>query len=126
MPAAGISAGARIDGTPLMSAFVGLTYEFDVFQRLAFVRFDWNYVGEIAAKGTDFQDQEEPFDIGDYHTFNLRTGIELNEHFEVDLWGKNLTNEFGVARNIDLAGEGVPTAFTIRPRSVGATLRWQY
>ena len=41
----------------------------------------------------------------------------------LELWVDNLTDEFGVTRSFDLAGDGLPTVFAIRPRTAGATLR---
>jgi outer membrane receptor protein involved in Fe transport len=84
---------------------------------------DWNYTGAIEPRGTDFKTQALPTGIGEFHQLNARIGAQLTDATRLELWVDNLTNEFGVTRAIDLAGDGLPTLFTIRPRSVGATLR---
>gem|GEM_PF-2912194 len=123
-PAVGIRKGQTIEGTPRFTSFVGARYDFDLASRPSFVRLDWNYTGKIAAKGTDFQRQALVFPIGDFHTFAARASMELTDQVSFDLWAENLTDEFGVTRAVDFGGDNLPTYFPIRPRTIGATIRW--
>lgn len=125
-PEIGIFDGTTIEGTADWQTFVGLQYGFPVFDRPSFARLEWAYLGDIEPRPTDFQQQALTHEIGDYHTINVRAGMNLTENVSLDMWVNNLTDEFGVTRAIDLAGEGVPTYFTIRPRTIGATLRFRY
>lgn len=125
-PQIGIRKGQTIEGTAEIQAFLGLQYDFNLFQRRAFARVDWGYTGDIEPRGTDFLVQPQPFPIGDFHTVGARLGTQLTDSLELDLWVDNLTDEFGVTRAIDLAGDGLPTVFTIRPRTAGLTLRWDF
>lgn len=125
-PQIGIRKGQTIEGTPDLQSFLGLQYDFNVFQRRSFVRVDWTHVGDIEPRGTDFLVQAQPFPIGDFDTLNLRLGTSLTEKVRLDFWVENLSDEFGVTRAIDLAGDGLPTIFTIRPRTAGVTLRWDF
>jgi outer membrane receptor protein involved in Fe transport len=119
----GIVADQRIEGVADFTGYLGLQYDFGLFGRKSFARVDWNYTGAIEPRGTDFRTQALPTGIGEFHQLNARIGAQLTDATRLELWVDNLTNELGVTRAIDLAGDGLPTLFTIRPRSVGATLR---
>jgi iron complex outermembrane receptor protein len=125
-PQIGIIEGETMEGTPDLQSFLGLQYDFNVFQRRAFARVDWTHVGDIEPRGTDFIVQAQPYPIGNFDTLNARVGLNLTDQLRLDVWVDNLTDEFGVTRSIDLAGDGLPTIFTIRPRTAGLTLRWDF
>lgn len=119
----GIFRDQRIEGVADFTGFLGLQYDFPVFGRQSFARLDWAYTGAIEPRGTDFRLQAQPTGIGEFHQLNARIGASLGAGVRLELWIENLTNEFGVTRAIDLAGDGLPTMFTIRPRTAGATVR---
>ena len=121
-----IDAGDTIEGTARVTAYVGLQYDFKLLERDGFVRTDYTYTGDIAAKPTDFTDQPLAYPIGEFQTVNLRGAIGLTDKLRFELFASNLFNEFGVSRAIDLDGAAPPTYFTIPPRTVGATLRFTF
>jgi len=118
--------GATVENTPEWLAFVGLQYDFLLFGREGFARVDWNHVGEKVRKAGDFVSQAQPYDIGDYSTVGLRTGVSLGERLRAELWAENLFDEYGVMWALDTGGFNPPTVFPVRPRTVGLTLRWNF
>lgn len=125
-PQLGINADATIEGTAKTTAYLGVQYDFNLIARGGFVRADYTYTGDIAAKPTDFTTQPLRYPMGDFSTVNLRGGISLSDRLRAELFATNIFNEFGVTRAIDLAGAAIPTYFTIPPRTVGVTLRFNY
>ncbi|MCC6009262.1 MAG: TonB-dependent receptor, partial [Rhodobacteraceae bacterium] len=121
-----VSPGDRVENTPDWLAFVGLQQGFNLFGRDAYVRVDWNYVGEKPRKPGDFVTQEQPFKIGDYSIVGLRASVALGERQRAELWVDNLFNEYGVTWALDTGGFTAPTMFPVRPRAVGLTLRWDF
>ncbi len=125
-PEIGIFKGTTIEGTADWQSFVSLQWDFNLTRYDSFARFEWAYLGKIKPRPTDFTLQPLTYPIGDYSTLNLRLGLGLTKNVRLDVWVNNLTDKFGVTRAIDLAGDGVPTYFTIRPRTIGATLRFNF
>ncbi len=108
---------------PETQGFLGLQYTADLFGRSAFARVEVAYVGRKEKKGFDFVNQAQPFPLGDYTTVNLRLGWRFADGVSAELWANNLLDEYGVTYAADSGGLTAPTVWTIRPRSVGATLR---
>ena len=125
-PEAGIVAGDTIEQTPKYSSMAGLRYGYTLARRPGFLRLEWQYVGDQEKKGLNFVNQAQPEDIGDYNQVNVRSGIEATENVSVELWVTNLFDEYGVVNAFDTGGFTVPTVQTIRPRTVGATMRFDY
>ena len=125
-PALGIVKGAKMQGTPDLQSTLGLQYGFELAQRSGFARVDWSYTGRVPNAGNDFRTQAAPFQSGDFHTVNARLGMDITREFRIELFADNLLNEFGVQRQIDVNGGQAPTVFTIRPRTLGATVRISY
>jgi hypothetical protein len=83
----------------------------------AYLRVSGQYIGSAY---TDFNSQGLEF--GDFFTASARAGVKL-EHFEIVGFVDNLTNRNGIASATDLSPFNVATAYRIRPRTVGLTLR---
>jgi outer membrane receptor protein involved in Fe transport len=122
-PAAGIAKGQAVENVPETQAFVGLQYSRPLLGRDAFARVEVAYVGDKEKKGFDFVSQPQPVELGDYATVNLRLGWRFTDAVAAELWANNLFDEYGVTYAADSGGLTPPTVYTIRPRSVGATLR---
>jgi len=122
-PALKISSGKTIDGTPKSQASAGLQYALDLMGLPAWVRGEWSYVGRMENVSSDFVSQVPPYTTGDYHQVNLRAGADLSDDLSLTLFVTNLTDKFDATRQTDVGGQGAPTLWTIRPRTIGATLR---
>jgi len=118
-----IRSGQTIDGTPKSQAFLGLQYFMSLMDKPSYIRGEVSYVGKIANISNDFFAQTPPFQTGNYTQFNLRFGIDITKKMNLVLWGTNLFDKFGVTRQTDVTSQAAPALFTIRPRTIGATLR---
>jgi outer membrane receptor protein involved in Fe transport len=118
-----------LDGDPLpfvpeWSLTLGGDYEWSVLgDSTAYVGGQIAYTGERTA---DFGTRDANGDIheaDDYTTIDLRTGL-LRDHWSLELYGKNLTDEEGI--NDILAPGGFPNGAAgigvIRPRTLGLAL----
>jgi outer membrane receptor protein involved in Fe transport len=75
-----------------------------------------------------FEDQNQPnLRQAGYGLLGLRVGMRFASHWDVSLWGDNLTNEKYLidAGNTGLLF-GIPTVIAGRDRSYGVTLRAKF
>jgi outer membrane receptor protein involved in Fe transport len=123
-PVVGGSSGDPLPYTPKWAAGLRGDYEWGVSNgATAFVGGGVNYIGD---RTFDFESRNDAGDlrtIGSYATVDLRAGAELGRWL-VELYGKNLTNENGIAT---VAGAGAfPNGALglayIRPRTIGLSL----
>ncbi|MCC7411459.1 MAG: TonB-dependent receptor [Gammaproteobacteria bacterium] len=125
-----VSKGDTIPLTPDVTSFVALQYDFNVAALPAWGRFEWHYVSEKEPLPLDLDPDNYvapiPFEIGNYHQLNLRAGIDITGSVRAEAFITNLLDEFGVTASGDTGGFGFPFLSTIRPRTGGATLRWQF
>ena len=126
VPQDNISRGETIDGTPNIQGNIGLQYDFRIAQHPMFARADVTYVGHIVAKSTDFLLQAQPYPIGEYATTSARLGADVIERLRLEAFIDNAFNRYGVTRELDNAGSTVPTVFTIRPRTFGLMLTYDF
>jgi outer membrane receptor protein involved in Fe transport len=109
---------------PEWSLTLGGDYEWSVLgDSTAYVGGQVAYTGERTA---DFGTRDANGDIheaDDYTTIDLRAGL-LRDHWSLELYGKNLTDEEGV--NDIIAPGGFPNGAAgigvIRPRTIGLAL----
>ena len=113
----GVLSGYRLPGSPELQGSLYAETQFHVLGQGAYIRISGQYIG---AAYTDFNSQGLKF--GDFFTANARAGVEL-DHFEVIGFVDNLANRNGIASAADLSVFNVPTAYRVRPRTVGLTLR---
>jgi outer membrane receptor protein involved in Fe transport len=113
----GVLAGYRLPGSPELQGSLYGEAQFHVLGRESYLRVSGQYIGSAY---TDFDSQGLKF--GDFFTANARAGVKL-EHFEIVGFVDNLTNRNGIASATDLSQFNVATAYRIRPRTVGLTLR---
>ena len=120
----GVLKGDRLPGAPEANFSGGVQYNAGmVLGGNAYVRLDATYVGPSYI---DFM-KEGSLKIGDYGTASLRIGY-TRDRYELVLFAENLSNNRGItnaAPNFDYTGL-TDIAYRIRPRMIGATLRFQY
>ena len=129
-----VKAGDTVQMSPRYQTNLGMQYAYKLGNIPAFARLDWNYVGEMQAAPTDFPTvanpptpaDPQPVQIGNYNLFNVRLGWELSEHVRLDLYGRNITDRRGVTFANDLAGAMAPVVSYVRPRTLGANLRYDF
>jgi iron complex outermembrane recepter protein len=120
-PQTGFVKGERLPGSFENNGSLGLQYDFDLgSQWLGFARADYVHTGDIRQK---FGRAEaavfvtlDPQNIG-----NLRLGLQ-RDALGIELYGRNLTDERGVASSSDPDQGG--TQVLIRPREIGIELRY--
>tara|TARA_R110002110_G_scaffold405241_1_gene624221 strand:+ start:53487 stop:56021 length:2535 start_codon:yes stop_codon:yes gene_type:complete len=125
LPQANIEQGDTIENQPDLSSFLSLNWDFELMQKASYARLEWQHVGDIEAKATDFVTQKQPFDIGDYDLLHVRLGMDVNEHVAIDLYAENITDEFAVTQTLDTGGISAPVIATVRPRNIGIRFHWQ-
>lgn len=110
--------GDRLPGSPDYTAALGLQYDFIYRSHNAFLRADLAYVG-----GYYNNLQEEGAKVGEYTTLNLTSGLQLGQ-WDLQVFIQNLTNA-SAATWINAFPE-YPSAYRLRPRTVGLKLRYDF
>lgn len=110
--------GDRLPGTPEFLATLGLQYDFRMGRRDGYVRSD------VAAVGGYYNNlQEEGEEIGNYTMVNLAAGLDFGR-WDAQLFIRNLTNTDAATWVFFL--EEYPSAYRLRPRTIGANLRFRF
>lgn len=110
--------GDRLPGTPEFTANLGLQFDTVLSGRAAYARGDLAYIGGYY---NNLQEQGE--EIGDYTTLNLSAGLQLG-HWDLQLFVHNVTDSDGATWIYRF--EEYPSAFRLRPRTVGVKLRYYF
>lgn len=109
-------AGDRLPGSPKRSFNVGMEYGFTIGEHTGYVRGDAAYVGgfygNLQGLGTE---------AGDYYQVNLKSGMKFGS-LAADVFVNNLTNSDELIW-VDLFD---PTAYRMRPRTVGMNLTYGF
>jgi iron complex outermembrane receptor protein len=113
----GVVAGERLPASPELQASLYGQVEFHVLEHEAYIRVSGQYIG---AAYTDFDSQGLRF--GGFSTGDVRAGVKW-QHFEVIGFVDNFTNSDGAVSASDSSSFFVPTAYRVRPRTAGLTLR---
>jgi len=115
-PAPGAQEGARLPGSPKMSANLSAQYDFNIAGYKAFVRADSFYTGKFYGDLL-----ETPvFAAGDYIKVDARAGVAIR-NFSVELFVRNLTDENAFTWRGSLF-QGEEFGYRLRPRTVGIQL----
>ena len=111
------SKGDRLPYSQRISGNLSIDYNFYLNGFESFIHANYAYVGDFH---TDLA--EESIEIGDYSKLSLRLGLSINEHWDVELYGTNLTN------SDDLSGfePSVGGGFRLTPRQIGLDVRYQF
>jgi iron complex outermembrane receptor protein len=117
-----LTPGSRLPGTPEFSMANHIQYTTDELPHdmSAYLRISHNHVGEVVSS----IENEEHLYSDTYNSFNLRTGLMV-DNYEVALYVDNLTNNDAVTSRYDLNSDARTTfrAFRLRPRTIGITFR---
>jgi iron complex outermembrane receptor protein len=113
----GVLSGYRLPGSPQLQGSLYGQGDFHVWGHDAYTRISGQYVG---AAYTDFDSQGLKF--GDYAIANARLGLKLS-NCEIIGFIDNFLNSDGRTAAQDETPFFVPTAYRVRPRTVGVTLR---
>ncbi len=111
--------GARLPGSPKVSANLAVQYEFDLAGFDAFLRADSFYSGEF------YGDLQESLATraGDYIKLDTRAGVNIR-HLSIELFARNLTNEDAFTwRSVSAIP---PIDYRLRPRTVGVQLGYSF
>jgi outer membrane receptor protein involved in Fe transport len=133
-----VSDGDQIPGSPWTATLNG-QYDFQVAQKSAFVRFDYEYrsQGPDDTAALNLSNRSPVLPPPDPETFvrgpsvsllALRAGVQIGGA-NASVFVKNLLNENPMVVRGDLSFGGPPhgyTAQTIMPRTVGVTLTYRY
>jgi outer membrane receptor protein involved in Fe transport len=113
-------AGNEFRMTPENSVTVGLDWSLPLANgRNVFVRPSYSWRSHVY-----FEDENQPgIEQDAYGLFNLRAGLRFNDHWDITVWGNNLTNKKYLtdAGNTGLIF-GIPTLIPGALRSYGVTL----
>jgi outer membrane receptor protein involved in Fe transport len=110
--------GDRLPGAPEYNAALGLQYDFSWRTRDTYLRADLATVG-----GYYNNLQEQGQKLGDYTTINLSGGLRLGD-WDIQVFIQNLTDED--AATWIYRFEEYPSAYRLRPRTIGASLRYTF
>jgi len=123
----GAKKGDHIQGVPRYQTNVGLEYNYELGDRPGYARVDWNYVGKIYAAPGDFAPFGGlPVQQGNYSVFNLRAGLAITSQLNLDAYAENIGDKRGVTSASDGNGQFATVVSFIRPRTVGANLRYAF
>ncbi len=120
-PALRASKGARLPGTPEVSANVALQYDFNVAGYRTFVRADSFYTGAF------YGDLLETLGLkaGDYVKVDARAGVAIGS-LSVELFLRNLTNEDAFTWRGASGGTSPFFGYQLRPRTFGVQLGYTF
>ena len=113
-----------VDGDPLpgsadFNTSIGIEYQFAINGLDSFSRLDFTYVGDYYHNLAEAGQAS-----GGYSLLNLKTGINVNENIDLDIFVNNLTNsdDFTWVETILGADRG----YRLRPRTIGISLGYQF
>jgi iron complex outermembrane receptor protein len=102
---------------------------FSISSRLSgYVGASYAYVGErFSAFKTDAANATRPrFSLPDYSLIDVRVGLDLDDVWHLNVYARNLSNEFGVVSATTRNGTAAPTAIFTQPRTYGVSLARQF
>jgi outer membrane receptor protein involved in Fe transport len=112
-------AGARLPGSPKFSANASGQYDFELFRRPAFARFDGFYTGAFYG---DLR-KTRLLRAGDYVKVDVSTGIDIR-NLSLELFVHNLTNSNAFTWRPGPSGEF--SGYQLRPRTIGVGLGYNF
>lgn len=119
--------GTTPAGIHELSAVVAATYNFNMGERDAYVRGDFQFESDVR-----IADAIDDIDIGDsafrqQKMFNASAGINLTDDVGLQVWGRNIFNdEFLTAIFPSVAQAGSFSGYPNAPRTFGATVRYNF
>ena len=119
--------GTKPAGIHELSAVVAATYNFNMGERDAYIRGDFQFESDVR-----IADAIDELDIGDsafreQKLFNLSAGIDVTDNVGLQVWGRNIFNdEFLTAIFPSVAQAGSFSGYPNAPRTFGGTIRYNF
>ncbi len=119
--------GEQVAGIHELSAVLAATYNFNVGERDAYVRGDFQFESDV-----QISDAIDEVDVGDnafreQKLFNASAGIQVTDQVGLQIWGRNIFNdEFITANFPSVAQAGSFSGYPNPPRTYGATVKYQF
>ena len=115
--------GDNIPNIPENEFYFSLKYDMEIAGMPLSLLGDVTYRGET---NTEFR-ENSPFNIelDSYTILNLYANLEINENFSTGIYVKNATDELAVNDGIGTFQDPA-SIIAARPRTIGATIRWNY
>ena len=116
--------GDNLPGSSDFNLSFGVQYDFTLANHNSFARVDYTYISEYFNSIGSGAGQTP---AGDFGQVNLKAGIEFDQ-IAMDLFVNNLTNDDGLTwvENTGVTLGADPTAYRIRPRTIGLNLSYQF
>ena len=115
--------GLQLPWTPDYSANLAATLVFPLGDGGLYLRADYSYMDDHLTNASPETDDD---DIQDRKLVNAKLGWR-NEHWNVSVWGKNLTDDDYASLTANtFVFSGMDAFFMAPPRTYGATIRYEY
>jgi len=122
---AGPNEGLELPFTAEYSGNLAATLVFPLADGGLYIRADYSYMDDHSTNVAS-ANQLESKDFDDRNLLNLKLGWR-NDNWNVSVWGKNLTDdEYASQTVVTLPFAGMDAYFLAEPRTIGATLRYDY
>lgn len=121
--------GDRLPFSAQWTGTISAQQGFNISSRLsAYVGASYAYVGErFSAFKTGAPNASRPrFALPDYSLVDVRVGLDLDDVWHLNLYARNLSNEFGVISATTRNGTSAPTAIFTQPRTYGLSIARQF
>jgi iron complex outermembrane receptor protein len=119
-PALRARAGARLPGSPKVSANLAAQYDFTIAEYNAFVRADSFYVGPFYGDLL----QSPLTRAGEYIKVDARAGVAI-KNLRVEVFARNLTNQDAFTWR-GLSNANTSFGYRLRPRTIGIQLGYSF
>ena len=119
--------GLQPAGIHELSAVLAATYNFDLGEREAYIRGDFQYESDV-----QIVDAIDDQDIGEFANrsqklFNASAGLKVTDNVGLQVWGRNILNdEFLTSVFPSVAQAGSFSGYPNQPRTYGATIRYDF
>jgi iron complex outermembrane receptor protein len=121
----GPNEGQDLPFTADISANLGATIVFPLADGGLYLRADYSYMDDHITN-TGRAEELRPKDEDDRNLLNMKLGWR-NDHWNLSLWGKNLTDDDYASQTVNtFLFSGMDAYFLAPPRTWGATLRYDY
>lgn len=111
-----------------LSAVVAATYNFNLGERDAYLRGDFQYESDVQiVDGIDEVDVGRDNAFREQKLFNASAGIQVTDQVGLQVWGRNIFNdEFLTSAFPSVAQAGSFSAYPNAPRTFGATVKYDF
>ena len=107
--------GDRLPYTPRSNVSLDVNYDFVINGFDGYINASYSHVGGFH---TDLAEMSP--ELGDYGHLNLRTGLAISDHLDIEIYSKNLTN------SDELAFSSFFGNYRQKPREIGVDFRYNF